>query len=308
MSLAVSRRRRRLPHSSARMTPGIARICSSSAWPSGSARSMRTRLPTWPRKAIPSRIFCLRLRAEALELGDLARARTRPSASSMVSMPRLSWSAFTFFGPIARQAEHLDQPRGDRGPQLLEVRQLAGGDERGDLLLERLADAADLAELPVGDELLQVAGELLDGAGGRCGRRWRGMRSRPEFTRSVPISSRAAATSSFDMENLPRVAAEEDSRRRGRRVMWVIPFGRGRLSVGVPEFEESRGPARSVHQRWVTRRAIVAAGERAKGGCVHERRYGCRDWAGWEFHRGVWRRGEAVYPGGDTGAILAGAG
>ena len=41
MSFAVSRRRRRLPHTSARITPGIAWIFSNSAVPSGSAEEAR---------------------------------------------------------------------------------------------------------------------------------------------------------------------------------------------------------------------------------------------------------------------------
>ena len=61
--------------------------------------------------AMPFEDLLLRLGAEALELGDLARARTPPSASSMVSIPSVSWSAFTFFGPSPGSRSICDQPR-----------------------------------------------------------------------------------------------------------------------------------------------------------------------------------------------------
>ena len=69
--------------------------------------------------------------------------RTRPSASSMVSIFRAVVQGLHLLRPEARQAQHLDQPGGDRRAEVVEVRQPAGRDERGDLLLQRLADAAD---------------------------------------------------------------------------------------------------------------------------------------------------------------------
>ena len=62
--------------------------------------------------------------------------------------------------------EHRDQPGRGRSLQLLVILQLAGGDEFGDLLLERLADAFDFAQALFGDELVQRLAQRLERARG----------------------------------------------------------------------------------------------------------------------------------------------
>ena len=82
----------------------------------------------------PSRIFCCVFAPKPFSFAT-SPASHAAFSFSMVSIPRLSWSAFTFFGPRPGRRSICDQPARDRGAQVVEVRQLAGGDERGDLLL-----------------------------------------------------------------------------------------------------------------------------------------------------------------------------
>ena len=58
------------------------------------------------------------------------------------------------------------KPGGDRRLEILVILQAAGGDEFGDLLLERLANAFELAQARFGDQLVERLAQGLDRAGG----------------------------------------------------------------------------------------------------------------------------------------------
>ena len=113
---------------------------------------------------MPSRIFDCVLAPKPLSLATAPESHAA-FRSSTVLIFRLSWSAFTFLGPTPGSRSISTSPGRDRGAKLLEVGQPAGRDQRGDLLLERLADAADLAEFLLLHHLLEVAAQLPDGAG-----------------------------------------------------------------------------------------------------------------------------------------------
>ena len=100
----------------------------------------------------------LRLRAEPLLLRHFPRFASRLQLLDGVDLKRVV-QRLDLLRPHARQAEHLHQTGGHGGAQFVEVRQRAGGDERGDLLRERVADPANLFELPLRDHLVEVAGE-----------------------------------------------------------------------------------------------------------------------------------------------------
>ena len=110
-----------------------------------------------------------RLVAEALQAREPAVRARRLQAGDRVDGQVLVDRA-DLLRADAVDAQHLDQARRDRLPQLFEVRQPAGADERRHLLLDGLADAADLAERAVRDHCFEVARELADGPrGGRVG-------------------------------------------------------------------------------------------------------------------------------------------
>ena len=68
-------------------------------------------------------------------------------------------------GPDPRQSHHLDQSRRDLPAELLQVRERPGGDQRRDLVPQRLPDPAVVGEPVRGDHLLEVGVELADGPG-----------------------------------------------------------------------------------------------------------------------------------------------
>ena len=71
-----------------------------------------------------------------------------------------------FFWADAGDLDHLEQTGGNGGFQFVVIRQLAGGGEQGDFFLERFADALDVTETIIGDELVERFSEPLQSAGG----------------------------------------------------------------------------------------------------------------------------------------------
>src|SRR5262249_4455266 len=104
----------------------------------------------------------LGLLAEARQLGDQVALAGHLEALDAIR-PEFE-EGLHLLRTEARQPEHLDHPRRDRGAELLQVREFPSGHECADLLLEGFADAADLAELLLLDQLLEVSLELADGA------------------------------------------------------------------------------------------------------------------------------------------------
>ena len=105
----------------------------------------------------------LGLRAEAIELRDRA-----VFARGLQVFDRVDFQAVVerlhLLGADAGEPEHLHEPGRNRRAEVFEIRQFPGRDERGDLLLKRLADAANFAELLLGNDQLQVAFDLLNGS------------------------------------------------------------------------------------------------------------------------------------------------
>ena len=107
----------------------------------------------------------LRLLPKPLQAGDLAvfarllKLLDRFEAEFVVQGLDLLW-------PQPGDVEHRHQPRWDRGFQVLVILQAAGGDEFGDLLLERIADAFDVAHALFGNHFIQRLAQGLNGAGG----------------------------------------------------------------------------------------------------------------------------------------------
>src|SRR5439155_23853746 len=96
----------------------------------------------------------LRLGAEALELGDFSPLTRRFQLVEVVDA-KLVIKGLYFLRTESGHAQHREQP--GRG-LLLEIfvpGQFARGDESGDLLLERVADAAQLAEFAGRDDITQ---------------------------------------------------------------------------------------------------------------------------------------------------------
>ncbi len=141
---------------------GTSGCCSRSARPSGSAWSMRTRLPTLSRNAIPSRIFAWVFAPKPFCFATSPDSHAAFSFSIDVDAECVV-KRLHLLRPQPRQAEHRHQPGGNRGAQVVEVRQRAGGDERGDLLGEGFADAADVSEsVPSATICLRSPGKLLN--------------------------------------------------------------------------------------------------------------------------------------------------
>ena len=67
-------------------------------------------------------------------------------------MPELVVQHLDLFGAQPGDVEHRHQPGRRRSLQILVILQAAGGDEFGDFLLERVADALDFAQARLGDE------------------------------------------------------------------------------------------------------------------------------------------------------------
>ena len=107
----------------------------------------------------------LRLFTEAVEHSDLAgfargfEGFDGVHAEFVVELLHLLWTE-------RGDAEHLDEAGRDGGFQLVVVGELAGGDELGDLVHERVAEALEFAEALLGDEFLQWLGQALQRA---CG-------------------------------------------------------------------------------------------------------------------------------------------
>ena len=138
------------------------------ARPPRSASLSRCLRGIWRRTAMPSSRFGLRLLAEPVQLGDLARLAGGFELSRWSPRRAVCCSAWIFFGPSPGMSQHGDQAGRDGGLQLVVVGQLPGLDEFGDFLLQRFADAFDFAKPLFGDELCRAARSGLRA----CGRRW----------------------------------------------------------------------------------------------------------------------------------------
>jgi hypothetical protein len=83
--------------------------------------------------------------AEAVEGGDFTGWQAASSSSTVV-MPSSSWSFLTFLGPTPGRLSMATRPGGTEALRFLVVGEGAGGDEGGDLVLERFAEALEFAE------------------------------------------------------------------------------------------------------------------------------------------------------------------
>ena len=165
MSLEVSSARRTEPPTSARTTPGTARTRLSSRSASASTNGRRKRPARVRSRSIPRRIFS----SDFAPKPGSSRSRSSLAAcssSSRVSMPSATWIARAFLAPSPGMRSHSRRPGGILLLQRVEVGQLSGRDQRGDLLGQRPADPADRGQLVALDELRQVPVEAAHQARG----------------------------------------------------------------------------------------------------------------------------------------------
>jgi hypothetical protein len=107
----------------------------------------------------------LGLFAEAVERGDPA-LRTGGFKFFEGRDPKFVVQLFDLLRAETRDRKHVHKTGGNRGFQLLVVGQPAGGDEDGDLLLERVAETLHLSQALFGDERFQRFGKAFEGARG----------------------------------------------------------------------------------------------------------------------------------------------
>ncbi len=84
------------------------------------------------------------------------------SSCSTVSIPSSSCSALIFFGPSPGISSIATSPGGVAAFKLLVILQLAGRNQLGDLLLQRLADALHLPQPLLGHHLFQRLAQRLN--------------------------------------------------------------------------------------------------------------------------------------------------
>ena len=106
----------------------------------------------------------LRLLAEAFQVRHLSRFTRRFQLFKRINMQEIV-EGLNFLRPQAGNANHLQEPGRRLLAQLLEEGQSSGLYQRRDLVLERIADPADLAEPSLGDEGGEVRFEGFDGHG-----------------------------------------------------------------------------------------------------------------------------------------------
>ncbi|MFM2382909.1 MAG: hypothetical protein RL515_896 [Verrucomicrobiota bacterium] len=106
----------------------------------------------------------LRLRAEALELGDRAGFADFLQLREVFDR-ELRPERADLLRSEAGDLHHLEEARGDRRLELLVERQDAVTAERRDLVDERLTQAGDLGQLAAIDQLAEVLGHVLEDAG-----------------------------------------------------------------------------------------------------------------------------------------------
>jgi hypothetical protein len=165
MSPMVSRQRRRLPAGLQRMTSG---------W----SRSVRewVRRPRGLREEVPGGVLPavgdalqdpgLALFSEALERGDLAGAASGFELDDGLES-QVVVQGLDFLRGQPGEVEQLEEAGWDGGFELIVVGEPAGGDEEGDLLLQRFADALEFRQAVFGDEGLERFGQAFERAGGR---------------------------------------------------------------------------------------------------------------------------------------------
>ena len=122
----------------------------------------------------------LRLRAKALELLDLVRLAGRAKFVERGDL-QLVVELGRPLRPQARHAEDGQHAFGNLGQQLVEHRQRAGLDQRGDLLGQILADALDVGQRPlgIGHDVGRRFGQIVD--------RPRGVAIGPDAERIRPL-------------------------------------------------------------------------------------------------------------------------
>ena len=96
--------------------------------------------------------FRLGLFAEAGQFGELAVFACLLECLNSLDA-EFAVNGFDFFRPQAGDVEHGDKAVGDRGLELVVIGEVAGGRQLGDLLSQRLADALDIAQAILLDEL-----------------------------------------------------------------------------------------------------------------------------------------------------------
>ena len=106
----------------------------------------------------------LRLFAETFQPGDAAGLAGGLELVEVVHS-QLVVQRLDLLRPQAADAQHLEQAGRRFGAELVVEWQRAGGDERGDLFPEGVADAADAGQPSGGHRLAEVAFELFYGAG-----------------------------------------------------------------------------------------------------------------------------------------------
>ncbi len=106
----------------------------------------------------------LRLRAEALELGDRAGFADLLQLREVFDR-KLRPERADLLRAEAGNLHHFEEAGGDRSLELLVERQDAIAAERRDLIDERLAETRDLGELAAVDQLTEVLGHVLEDAG-----------------------------------------------------------------------------------------------------------------------------------------------
>src|ERR1041385_7360275 len=111
--------------------------------------------------------FLEQLGAEARQLGDLARLERSFEIRDAVHFQLVVEQLHTL-GPQVRDAKQVEQPRRNRGDELLALWQRAGLHERGDFLCDAAADAGQVGEveLPTAHQLVHRVGMICDRSGG----------------------------------------------------------------------------------------------------------------------------------------------
>lgn len=108
--------------------------------------------------------FRLGLFAEAGQLGEAALLAGLLECLDGLDA-KFAVNGLYLFRPQPRDVEHGDESVGDRSLEVVVVGEAAGGDQLGDFVGQGLADALDVAQALLLDELVQRLGETLEGAG-----------------------------------------------------------------------------------------------------------------------------------------------
>ena len=108
--------------------------------------------------------FGLGLLTEPFQAGDGLSVAGRLQLLHRINS-QLIVQAFHFLRPEALDFQQGWKSRWQRGLEFVEIGQGAGGDQAGDLVLERLTEALEFTEAVLGHELLQRLGQPLKNAG-----------------------------------------------------------------------------------------------------------------------------------------------